>query len=343
MTTNGFAFYRRRCRDFIFAHILAYLRSRTAALPPGLRRCVEDYPRRRGKAFRPVLATLVCEAYGGSRAAALKVAAAYQLLEDWGLGRDDILDGAVLRRGRPSLPRLYGLPRAVNALDLLHVYVVDMLYSYCGLSPRRYADVHALFVDATAVTLTGQYLDVEARDAPLESFTEKDYFKIAETKTAFYTGVVPCLLGSALAGAKAPSADLRRFGLKLGTAFQIMDDVLDMENDGTGRFGKIPGNDLSEGKRTLVALRALRRLGPRGRSRLSEFYALPPARRTPDRTAGIRRLILESGAAAECRAEVRALTRDALAVLEEDLMPGMRRPYGGWMREFVLEWAERAA
>ena len=308
-----------------------------------MKRCVVDYPYRRGKAVRPTMVMLFNGAYGGDRAAALKVAAVYQLLEDWGLGRDDILDGAALRRGAPSLHLLYGLPKAINALDMLHVYIGDMLYSYCGLSPSRYAAIRGLFTEAASVTLTGQHLDLEARDVPLEGFTEDAYMDIARKKTGFYTGAAPCLLGATLADEKAGLGDIKKFGLMLGTAFQIMDDVLDVENDGTGKFGKIPGNDIIEGKRTLVALTALKSLKPRERKELARFYALTPDKKTPGRVAAVRKTILSSGAPALCRQKARKLVLGALRIFEKAIFPGMRRPYGGLIKEFVLRLSDRTA
>jgi len=334
--------YISRCRDAVFLHIRAYLERRTAQLPRSMKTCVVDYPYRRGKALRPALIMLFNGAYGGTDAGAVRVAAAYQLLEDWGLGRDDILDNAVLRRGKPALHLLYGLPRAVNALDMLHDCVGDMLYCHCGLSARRYKAVHTIFSEATSVTLGGQHQDIEAREIPLERFTERAYLSIAERKTAFYTVVVPCLLGAEMAGARGQRGAIREFGRALGTAFQIIDDVLDAENDGSGRFGKAPGNDIREGKRTLLAAAALRRLGGAKKRRLAAFYALPPEKRSPKMVREIRRDMLASGAPAECRAKAAKLTAAALRVFETRLYPAMRGPARDRIRELILKLGDRS-
>lgn len=337
----GIAGYLAACRDGVFRHIKAYLSARTAALPPSMRRCVEDYPSRRGKALRPALLMLFSDGFGGPRARALKVAATYQLLEDWGLGRDDLLDGGLMRRGRPALHELYGVPKAVNALDMLHDCVGDMLYSYCGLPAREYGLMHRLFAEATEVTLGGQHLDIEARDLPLEKFTPAAYLNIARRKTAFYTCAAPCLLGAALAGRPAAFPAIRRFALPLGAAFQIIDDVLDAENDGRGEFGKAPGNDIREGKRTLLAALAYRRL-PRAQAReLARFYSSPAASRSPARVRRVRSLLLGSGAPAECRRRAAALTAAALAAFGKELLPKMRAPYGELTADLMRLLLER--
>jgi geranylgeranyl diphosphate synthase type II len=329
--------YLSGCRDAVFGHIRSYLGRRTAALPPSMRRCVCDYPYRRGKALRPALVMLFSDAFGGPRGRALKVAATYQLLEDWGLGRDDLLDGGLMRRGRPSLHELYGVPKAVNALDMLHDCVSDMLYSYCGLPAAAYRGAQRLFAEATEVTLGGQHLDIEAREVPLEKFTPARYLNIARRKTAFYTCAAPCLIGAALAGRRSAAPAILRFALPLGTAFQIIDDVLDAENDGKGEFGKAPGNDIREGKRTLLAALAYRRLPAAQARELAGFYSAEASRRTPARVRRVRDLLLRSGAAADCRDRAAALTRAALASFETELLPRMRRPYGMLTSELMRE------
>lgn len=334
--------YLADCRDGVFAHIRRYLRARTAALPPAMRRCVAEYPYRRGKALRPALVLLFSDAFGGARARALKVAAAYQLLEDWGLGRDDLMDGALLRRGKPALHVLYGVPKAVNALDMLHDCVGDMLWSYCSLPAAAYGGVRRIFSEATEVTLGGQHLDLEARDVPLARFTPAAYLRIARRKTAFYTAVAPCLLGAELAGRRGAFAAIRRFAEPLGTAFQIIDDVLDAENDGTGRLGKAPGNDIREGKRTLLAALAYRRLPRPAAAELARFYSSPQEARTPARVKRVRVLLLGSGAPEACREKARALTGSALAVFNKELSPSMKAPCGELVNDFMRLLQQRS-
>lgn len=330
------------CRDGVFTHIKSYLNGAAADLPASMKTCVLDYPYRRGKALRPALLVLFCGACGGRPAAALRLAAAYQLLEDWGIGRDDLLDGALMRRGKPALQQLYGAARAVNALDMLHVFVFDMLYSYCGLTPALYSRAHALFTRASVVTLGGQHLDIEARDIPLENFTPRMYRRIAARKTAFYTVTAPCLLGLAAAGRGPAKADIAAFGEALGTAFQILDDVLDVENDGKGGFGKVPGNDIMEAKRTLVAAEAWRRLPPAGRKKMAAFYALPAGERTAAAAAVLRRKILGSGAPGACRRKALQLSAKAELILRDKLLPHMRRPYGVLLAAFVRGLSSRS-
>lgn len=331
------------CRETVFLHIKNYLGRASDGLPPRMKRCVFDYPYRRGKALRPAMLALFCGACGGRPAGAMRLAAAYQLLEDWGLGRDDLLDGAVLRRGKPALQRLYGAAVTVNALDMLHVFVFDMLASYCSLTPRLYSEARDLFTRASVVTLGGQHLDIEARSIPLSRFTPRAYYRIAARKTAFYTVTAPCLLGLAAAGKGPEEKDILAYGEALGTAFQIIDDVLDAENDGSGSFGKMPGNDIMEGKRTLVAVEAWRRMTGRARRRLSDFYSMPAGSRDPRAADSLRRGMLASGAADACRARAEELTTRAQSILERRLLPRMSGPHARMLREFSRLLEQRKA
>lgn len=330
------------CRDGVFTHIKSYLHKAAAGLPSSMKTCVLDYPYRRGKALRPALLVIFCGACGGRPTAALRLGAAYQLLEDWGIGRDDLLDGALMRRGKPALQQLYGAARAINSLDMLHVFVFDMLYSYCGLSPALYGKAHTLFTRASVVTLGGQHLDIEARDIPLADFTPRMYYRIAARKTAFYTVTAPCLLGLAAAGRGPAERDIAAFGEALGTAFQIIDDVLDVENDGAGGFGKAPGNDIMEAKRTLVAAEAWRRLPPSRRKKMAVFYALPAGARTAAAAAALRRDILASGAPEACRRRALRLSAKAELILRDKLLPHMRPRYAGMLAAFVRRLSSRS-
>lgn len=341
MTEERVLAYVADCRDRVFAHIKTFLEAKCAGLPPEMRRIIMDYPRRRGKALRPAMLMMFCDAYGGDRAQALRVAANYQLSEDWGLGRDDLIDGGLLRRGRPTLHRLYGLPKTVVALDMLHTFVFDMLHSYCRLG-EKYAEIHDIFSEASAVTFGGQHLDLCSREVPLEKFTPAAFRRIAERKTAYYTAAVPCLLGAALAGRRAVFPEIKRFAAPLGVAFQIIDDVLDVQNEGGGKFGKEPGNDIRERKRTLLASLAYRSLPPARARRLAAFYA-SSAPASDEEVAEIRRWVFESGAVDRCRAEAARLTREALARFDSGLYPGMRAPYRDLPRAFMRLLLQRTA
>ncbi len=324
--------YRLRTRERVYARIAAWLRAEARGLEPSFARQVADYPLRRGKAARAALLTLFYGACGGRDGrAAVDAAAAYEMLESWGIGRDDILDGALLRRGGPALHVKYGLPSALNALDYLHVLVFKFILRSRALGAGQRDALFGLFAEASRRTLAGQHEDIRSRGLPLERLTEAKCLALAGGKTAYYTVYYPCLAGALLAGRKEPPA-LADFAWRIGTAFQLIDDVLDAENEGGGRFGKAVGNDIRERKRTLVLLRAYRAASPAERGflrRLYEDFSAPP------READVRRaraLMLRLGAPAEARRTAEGLAASALELFERRLAPGLRPREAGILR-----------
>lgn len=341
MKQETFPDYAARCRAETFAVMKDWLRRESAGLPPAMRACMADYPSRGGKALRPLLLRLFGEGLGAQAAACSRLGAACEIFENWALACDDIMDDSLLRRGRPCIHRVYGRETAMNSMAALTAIMPRLLYRSCGLTRAQYGPVLEQFYDSTLQALGGQHLELSWRSRPLAEFKARDYFAIAAAKTASYTTVGTARLGAALAGREDLFPAIDRFGLALGKAFQLMDDILDVESDGGGAFGKALGNDLLEGKKTLLAALALERLAGEDRRRLLAFYG---AARRPRREAlRARRLILASGAVAACRARAAALTREAQGVFLRDLYPAMRPPFRDHISAFVLMLKERAA
>ncbi len=336
--------YAVKVRRDVFAVMDGWLEKKTAGMDPGLRGCITAYPRRRGKALRSVLLCLFAGGLGGSYRKASRLAAAYELLENWGLGRDDLMDHAETRRGGPALHRLCGEEAAINALDLTATYIPEMLYGNCLLGPREFGPVFGEFYTAVRRALQGQHLELVWRGRPPREFSPRAYFRLADMKTSSYTTTGPCRLAAVLAGRYDLFGAINVFGRHLGAAFQLMDDVLDLENDGGTGFGKAPGNDIREGKRTLLLWHALRRSSSVGRSFLLRLYSRPPG--TVPREADVtraREAMIASGAAAYCRSTAAARTGSAMAVLERALLPAMNGGYGEALKAFVRRLAGRAS
>lgn len=336
--------YARKVRRDVFAVLDAWLAEKTAGMDPGLRECITAYPRRRGKALRSVLLCLVAEGLGGNYKKASRLAAAYELLENWGLGRDDLMDHAETRRGGPALHRLCGEEAAINALDISATYIPEMLYRNCFLGPAEFDAVFGEFYAAVRRALEGQHLELVWRGRPPEEFSPRAYFRLADMKTSSYTTKGPCRLAAVLAGRTGLFGPIDVFGRHLGAAFQLMDDALDLENEGGTGFGKAPGNDIREGKRTLLLWYALRRSSPAGRTFLLRLYSRPPGTRPAEKdVARAREILLASGAAAYCRSAAAARTSSAMAAFARDLLPEMRGGYGEALGAFVLRLAGRTS
>lgn len=209
---------------------------------------MRDYPERGGKQLRGVFVLLSCLMHGGKLEDALSVAAALELFQNWVLVHDDIEDDSDERRGQPTLHKLAGMPVALNVGDALHVYMWRTLF---GAQVRR-EQVLNEFTEMILRTAEGQHLDLSWVQAGRFNITEADYLRMVTLKTAHYTVASPLRLG-ALCADLTPAESYSEAGKRLGVAFQIRDDVLNLlPASAQAGYGKEFAGDLYEGKRTLI-------------------------------------------------------------------------------------------
>jgi geranylgeranyl diphosphate synthase type I len=209
-----------------------------------------------GKRIRPVLTLLCCAASGSEWRTALPAAAAVELLHNFSLIHDDIEDGDPLRRGRPTLWKVWGVPQAINAGDALYTMAHTALngLSAYGLPAERILVARQRFDRACLVLTQGQHLDLgfETRS----SMTEAEYLTMIYGKTAALIETA-CGLGARVNGGEF-AQHYEDFGRELGLAFQIQDDVLGIWGD-PKITGKPAGNDLRNHKKSLPVAYALDR------------------------------------------------------------------------------------
>lgn len=244
-----------------------------------------DYPQRGGKRFRPALLLLCTALAGGAPEKALPTAAALELFQNFALVHDDIEDGSELRRGKPALHRLHGVPLALNAGDLMFSLVHEaLLDNQRMLGAETALEVLRRFATIFRRTFEGQAMDIGW--IKTDHFPErKDFETMIRHKTGWYSGRGPCEVGALIGGGDSTLIEtLGAFGEMLGIGFQIRDDLLNLtansEGDApgvlSGGYGKEHGGDIAEGKRTLIVIELLERL-PAGESkRLREILTLPP-------------------------------------------------------------------
>lgn len=204
-----------------------------------------------GKRLRPALVVCAAMAVGGRDAISERVidaAAAVELLHLASLYHDDVLDTAALRRGRPSANALWGNHAAVLAGDALLAHAYRVAADLGAPELRRLAHTLAALCSGQLAESAAQFDHARAVD---------DYEASVRGKTAALLAT-SCWLGASTAGAAANAADaLACFGMELGVAFQIVDDVLDLYGHSM-QIGKPAGSDLREGVFTLPVLLALR-------------------------------------------------------------------------------------
>jgi geranylgeranyl diphosphate synthase, type I len=206
-----------------------------------------------GKRLRPSMLLMAAEAVGGDPSALAPAAVSIELVHNFTLIHDDIMDNAALRRGRPSVHTLWGTSGAILAGDTLYSKAFQIL----GITPsepsKLLASMDVLSKTCTAIC-EGQWLDIEFEDRSRVS--EAEYMEMIEKKTGVLYGA-SASMGAILAGASNEVADaLDLFGRLTGMGFQIQDDVLDLTAP-ENVLGKRRGGDIMEGKKTLIMIHAM--------------------------------------------------------------------------------------
>ncbi len=209
-----------------------------------------------GKRLRPALVLLAAAACGypgaSGRVGHHELAAVVEFIHTATLLHDDVVDGSDLRRGRNTANAQFGNAAAVLVGDFLYSRAFQMMLSVDSMRVMR------VLADATNAIAEGEVLQLMNRHDP--EVDEARYLEVIRRKTAKLFEAA-ARLGAVLADAPpAVETDLAEYGMRLGTAFQLVDDVLDYSGDATA-IGKSLGDDLAEGKPTLPLIRAMA-IGP---------------------------------------------------------------------------------
>ncbi|MGW5869027.1 polyprenyl synthetase family protein [Streptomyces sp. NPDC055239] len=219
-----------------------------------------------GKAARPALALACTKAAGGSTSNGLGPAVAVELVHNFSLVHDDVIDRDELRRHRRALWTVFGLPSALLGGDALLALALQVLAKPSGDPPGRAVSVLS---EAVLELVEGEAMDVSFEQRT--DVTVAEYTAMAAAKTGALMGCA-CALGALAGGADDEQAELlQTFGRHLGVAFQIVDDLLGILGD-AGATGKPVGSDIAARKKTLPVLAALASSTPQARA-LARVYA----------------------------------------------------------------------
>ncbi len=210
-----------------------------------------------GKRLRPVFVLMGAGLCGGGQDKAVPAALAVELVHNFTLVHDDIMDEAESRRGRQTLHIKWDLPVAILAGDLLFVEAFRQLQSYHHTEIVENETVLKLYdtlLDSVRTVCEGQAMDMEFESN--RKVSSSDYLTMIEAKTAALIRA-SFMMGGITAGAGQSELEkLRELGTTIGLAFQIQDDLLDVVGD-PEIFGKSRGGDILEGKKTYLLLYAL--------------------------------------------------------------------------------------
>jgi geranylgeranyl diphosphate synthase type I len=223
-----------------------------------------------GKRLRPYLVLKSCKLVGGREEDAIPTAAALELLHTFTLLHDDIMDNDEKRRGVPTVHNQWGVPIAIVAGDLLFAKVYEAITKFTDpkhVTPKRILQVMKEVSEATVIICEGQTRDMMFESK--ETVSEDEYFEMIQAKTAaLFETSARC--GGILGGANKRQVErLGDFGRYAGIAFQVIDDVLALTAD-EKVLKKPVGNDIREGKRTLMVVYALEKASKNQKKRILE-------------------------------------------------------------------------
>ncbi|MGD1806731.1 polyprenyl synthetase family protein [Dapis sp. BLCC M126] len=248
---------------------------------------LKDYPFRKGKMLRPTMCISAARAIGGMGDRALTTAAALELYHNAFLIHDDIEDGSESRRGKETLHHAIGIARAINVGDATNVLAVGLLLenlSAIGIQ-KTLSVLHEIEFMAQQ-SVEGQAMELDWVANNTGHLTDQDYFIMCVKKTCWYTFMTPLRIGLIIGHPTAnlselvqPLADITRFGMILGIAFQIQDDLLNILGD-LKTYGKEIGGDIYEGKRTIMLNHVI--ANSNAADRILEILALPREQKTPE-------------------------------------------------------------
>ena len=207
-----------------------------------------------GKRLRATLPWLVAKAVGDSHSGLLDVGAAIEIIHNFTLVHDDIMDDDDIRRGRPAVHVEYDLPTAINAGDAMLAIAFEAMAVAEGIEPELLPFLVKRIGRMVRKCSEGQQLDIEFEDRGF--VTEDEYITMIHGKTAAM--FLTCAeVGSHLAGADSDTIEcMHDWGLAVGLCFQLMDDLIDVLSD-SDTLGKPSGSDVAQGKRTLMVIHAL--------------------------------------------------------------------------------------
>lgn len=282
--------------------------------PHGLYEPIEYTLAAGGKRVRPQLAMIASQMFGGKDEEVLPAALALEVFHNFTLLHDDVMDKADVRRGRPTVHIKWDENTAILSGDQMLIEAYKLL---SGVPEDKLPKVLQLFNKMATEICEGQQYDVDFESQ--EQVTIDDYLKMIRLKTSVLLANA-LQTGAYIAGAnEAQQQSLYEFGIYVGLAFQIQDDILDVWGD-PATFGKAVGGDISCNKKTFVYLQAIRLLGGEVMRRevieLKEWYSQILKDNTKKITA-VKEIFEHLGVRATCEKVVEDYTQKALALLNQ--------------------------
>lgn len=303
-------------------------------ISPILSDYIKDFVLRDGKRIRPTLFIMAYLGFAKKMASGLYATAlSFELLHDFLLVHDDIIDKSDTRRGRSSMHKMFnnylaryknikfnGQDLAIVAADVMYAIAIDAFLSIKEDATRKEKALRN-FIRAAIYTGTGEFIELLYGIKNLSNISKQDIYKIYDFKTAYYTFATPLSTGAILAGVNQKQIDnLLQYGINLGRAFQIKDDILGMFSHKT-KIGKSTLTDLREAKKTLLIWYAYCNSDRKNRLAIERLFSKENVGR--HELLKMREIIASSGALDYAKKQIHYYLNKAYAIN----IPAMRPQY----------------
>ena len=295
---------------------------------PILYRSIREYCLREGKRIRPLLLILSYLGYcrkGKKISPSLyNASTCIELLHNFMLIHDDIIDRSNLRRGKPTMhkmlarvvktrePEKLGADLSIIAGDIVYALAIDAFLSI-DENPQRKERALKYFIQTAAFTAMGEFIDTLHGVDKLNNVKESDVFLNYTLKTARYTFDCPLVTGAILAG--APAKDIKklsRLGILIGQAFQIQDDIIGIF-DTQKNIGKSILSDLAESKKTLLVIHAYNKLRTKKRKIFLRYFNKP--KKTYQDLVAVRKIFIQAGSLEYSLNQIKSRLKQTLKLL----------------------------
>ena len=263
-----------------------------------------------GKRLRPVLVLMAAEVFDCSYEKALDAALAIEIFHNFSLVHDDIMDDAPIRRGKPTVHEKWDINTGILSGDAMLINAYQLFENYEG---ETFKELAKLFSKTAIEVCEGQQYDIDFETR--EDVAIEEYLKMIEYKTAVLVGAA-LKMGAIVAKTSQENKEaIYEYGRLLGIAFQLQDDYLDAFGD-PETFGKQPGGDIIENKKTFLYIKALELSKPEVASQLEHLYSINPSDSSA-KIETVKAMFEESGAAGLIRKEIETYTKKAFSILEK--------------------------
>lgn len=299
-----------------------------------------DFLDRGGKRWRPVLFLLIYEALGGKKEKLPKdLLIIPELVHNGTIIIDDLEDRGELRRGKPCLHKIFGEDVAINAGNLIYFFpLLSIQKNRDKISEKQANKIYDIYIQEMVNLSLGQGTDIYWHKGKAKEIDESEYLQMCAYKTGCLARM-SAKIAAICASANNETIDkVGRIAEALGVAFQIQDDILDvaLKDKERKEFGKSFGNDIKEGKRTLMVIYTLKKAEEEDKSRLAEI--LDKRKNNEKEVVEAIKILEKYGSLDYARGKAKEIVEEAWKEAEPLLQGGEAKTL---LREFVNYLIER--